>query len=298
MVKRRRELPSGNEQGSSSQQERVRGLSTLPKVFKQPPGSKLDLIWNSDDQPVGLPSHPSLYSESIGVLMASSRLWVLDECKKKPTLGAICSDIFRNKKSKWKRFNYSRYTTYEERIDKENKPAQLSLQEWINLDQYWDTLEHQVHIKYIISAYMQVASNRNKSNRAKQFIKHTTGRIGFPQLKEKINLEEGAPPSLGHLFVRTHISPRTNEPLDEQSRDYIEQMKEVAGTDEDGTQQPLTNEIYRQVMPPKRHGRVRMMSRGMTPTIYFGTRGSSSHGSSSTLIEELENEMAVMRNLT
>ncbi|KAF5192986.1 hypothetical protein FRX31_017427 [Thalictrum thalictroides] len=75
-------------------------------------------------------------------------------------------------------------------------------------------------------------------------------------------------------------------------------MKAVEGIDEDGTQKPLTDEIYRQLMPPEKHGRVRMMSRGVTPTTYFGTRGSSSHCSSSIHIEVLENEMAVMRNKT
>ncbi|PIA57266.1 hypothetical protein AQUCO_00600181v1 [Aquilegia coerulea] len=75
-------------------------------------------------------------------------------------------------------------------------------------------------------------------------------------------------------------------------------MNEAVGTDEDGTQLPLTDEIYRQVMPPERHGRVRLQGRGVTPTTFFGTRGSASHGNSSTRIEELENEIAAMRNQT
>ncbi|KAF9605219.1 hypothetical protein IFM89_014332 [Coptis chinensis] len=60
--------------------------------------------------------------------------------------------------------------------------------------------------------------------------------------------EEGAPPSQGDFFVLSHTSRKTNDALDGQSREYIEKMKELAGRDENGNQQPLSDEIYRQVM--------------------------------------------------
>ncbi|KAL5711254.1 hypothetical protein ACHQM5_021729 [Ranunculus cassubicifolius] len=41
-------------------------------------------------------------------------------------------------------------------------------------------------------------------------------------------------------------------------------MKEKAGRDENGQQQPLTDEVYTEVMPNERYGRVRMMGRGVT----------------------------------
>lgn len=53
-------------------QQYVRGPSTLSKVFNQPPGSKLKLYWKDED-PVGPKGHPSLFKESIGVLMARAR---------------------------------------------------------------------------------------------------------------------------------------------------------------------------------------------------------------------------------
>ncbi|KAF9616511.1 hypothetical protein IFM89_029972 [Coptis chinensis] len=159
----------------------VRGTSTLPKVFDQPKGSKLELIWK-DKQPVGPRKHPSLFSESIGVLIATTRRfdwtknwdlqdgghkqwlwdtikesWELEETWKDPTLGPISGDEFRNKKSKWKRNFYTRYTTYEERLS--HRPPQLSPEEWVQLVEFWDTPEH------------QAISNRNKANRAKQIAK-------------------------------------------------------------------------------------------------------------------------------
>ncbi|KAF9624863.1 hypothetical protein IFM89_015417 [Coptis chinensis] len=280
MVKRLREDPNGDE----SVGKWVRGTSTIPKVFDQPNGSKLELVWKGR-QPVGPRKHPSLFSESIGVLMATSRRfdwtktwelqdvgdkewlwdnikdkWELDETRKEPTLALISGDGFRNKKSKWKRSFYTRYATYEERIS--HRPEQLSQQEWVQLMEFWDTPEH------------QAISKHNRANRAKQIAKHTAGRISFPLFEEIMSQEAGAPPSLGDLFVRTHTSSQTNDALDDQPREYINtkhKMKDLVGMDEHGTQLPLSDEIYREVMPPERHGCVRLKGRGVTPTSYFGS---------------------------
>ncbi|KAF9621086.1 hypothetical protein IFM89_016520 [Coptis chinensis] len=202
MVKRFREDPNGDESAGKW----VRGTSTLPKVFDQPNGSKLEL-----DK------------------------WELDETRKEPTLALISGDEFRNKKSKWKRNFYTRYATYEERIS--HRPEQLSQQEWVQLMEFWDTPEH------------QAISKRNRANRAKQIAKHAAGRISFPQFEEIMSQESGAPPSLGDIFVRTHTSSQTHDALDDQSREYIHKMKDLAGIDEHGTQLPLSDEIYRKMMP-------------------------------------------------
>ncbi|KAF9610808.1 hypothetical protein IFM89_024940 [Coptis chinensis] len=227
MVKRFREDPNGDESalGLCTAGKWVRGTSTLPKVFDQPNGSKLELVWKGR-QPVGPRKHPSLFSESLGVLMATSRRfdwtknwelqdvgdkewlwdnikdkWELDETRKEPTLAVISGDEFRNKKSKWKRNFYTHYATYEERIS--HRPEQLSQQEWVQLMEFWDTPEH------------QAISKRNRANRAKQIAKHAAGRISFPQFEE-----------------------------------IMHKMKDLAGIDEHGTQLPLSDEIYREVMPP------------------------------------------------
>ncbi|KAF9616526.1 hypothetical protein IFM89_029987 [Coptis chinensis] len=134
--------------------------------------------------------------------------WELDESKKETTLGRIASDEFRNKKTKWKKNFYSRYTTYEERIA--HKPEQLSQQEWVNLLQFWDSPEH------------QVISERNKRNRSKQIAKHTSGRKDWLIRNNSNNnllvsgqiREEGAPPSQGDFFVLSHTSRKTNDALD------------------------------------------------------------------------------------
>ncbi|KAF9607497.1 hypothetical protein IFM89_036447 [Coptis chinensis] len=211
----------------------VKGTSTLPKVFDQPNGSKLELLWK-DKQPVGPRKHPSLFSESIGVLMATSR-----------------------------RFNWTKNWELQD----------VGHKQWL-----WDNIK--------------AISERNKANRAKQIAKHAAGRISFPQFEEIMSKEHGAPLSLGDLFVRTHTSSKTHDALDDQSRDYIDKMNHLAGRDEHGAQLPLTNEIYREVMPPERHGRVRLRGRGVTPTSYFGSRLSSDNR-----VNDLENQVVEMKRV-
>ncbi|KAL5711309.1 hypothetical protein ACHQM5_021779 [Ranunculus cassubicifolius] len=60
-------------------------------------------------------------------------------------------------------------------------------------------------------------------------------------------------------------------------------MREVAGTDEDGNQQPITEEIYRQVMPPPRNRRTRRC---------FAPRVIASEGNHIYQVIELQNELA------
>ncbi|KAF9588622.1 hypothetical protein IFM89_013709, partial [Coptis chinensis] len=50
----------------------VRGTSTLPKAFNNPSSSKLELIWNNNDQLDGPDTHLSLFAKSMGILMTSS----------------------------------------------------------------------------------------------------------------------------------------------------------------------------------------------------------------------------------
>ncbi|KAL5705343.1 hypothetical protein ACHQM5_023658 [Ranunculus cassubicifolius] len=63
-------------------------------------------------------------------------------------------------------------------------------------------------------------------------------------------------------------------------------MRDIAGTDEDGNQQPITEEIYRQVMPPPRNRRMRRC---------FAPRVIASEGNRMYHVIELQNELAEMK---
>ncbi|KAF9624892.1 hypothetical protein IFM89_015446 [Coptis chinensis] len=105
----------------------------------------------------------------------------------------------------------------EERLS--HRPPQLSPEEWVQLVEFWDTPEH------------QAVSKRNRANCAKQIVKHTAGRISFPQFAEIMSEKAGAPPSLGDLSMRSHISLKMHDALDDQLRDYIVCMSLILGSD-------------------------------------------------------------------
>ncbi|KAL5712169.1 hypothetical protein ACHQM5_014368 [Ranunculus cassubicifolius] len=75
-------------------------------------------------------------------------------------------------------------------------------------------------------------------------------------------------------------------------------MNDLAGIDENGAQRPVTNEIYRQVTPSERNGRVRLMGLGVTPTSYFGPRVNSSHVDSEDRMQELQLKMAEIQRIS
>ncbi|KAL5716608.1 hypothetical protein ACHQM5_009748 [Ranunculus cassubicifolius] len=107
--------------------------------------------------------------------------------------------------------------------------------------------------------------------------------VQFWDTQAHIIEEEGAPPNLGDFYVRTRTSSRTNDMVDEASRAYIVY---IAGTDEDCNQQPITEEIYRQVMPPPRNRRMRRC---------FAPRVIAYEGNRMYHVIELQNELAELK---
>lgn len=72
-----------------------------------------------------------------------------------------------------------------------------------------------------------------------------------------------------------------------------EQMKELAGTDEEGNQMPLTDDIYRKVVLTEREGRVRRT--GVTRTRFFHSQSSSHGNNTSTQMEQMQRELDEMK---
>ncbi|KAL5730813.1 hypothetical protein ACHQM5_003604 [Ranunculus cassubicifolius] len=78
-------------------------------------------------------------------------------------------------------------------------------------------------------------------------------------------------------------------------------MNDQVGRDENGAQQPVTDEIYWPVAPTERDGRVQLMGLGVTPTDFFGPRATSStstHIDGENRIQELQLQMAEMKRIS
>ncbi|KAL5714571.1 hypothetical protein ACHQM5_016514 [Ranunculus cassubicifolius] len=228
-------------------------------------GSKLQLIWD-DDKPVAPRKYPTMFAGSIGVIMAKARLY-----------------------------------DWTKRWEEQTKENREHL--WTELKKVWELDENkkEVTLDEIANAQFRDKKCKWKKN---HFTPYTTyeermnakpeqltaqewnSLVQFWDTQAHIIEEEGAPPNLGDFNVRTCKSSRTNDIVDEASRAYIDQMRDIAGTDEDGNQQPITEEIYRQVMPPPRNRRTRRC---------FPPRVIASEGNRMYHVIELQNELAELK---
>ncbi|OVA17180.1 hypothetical protein BVC80_1307g17 [Macleaya cordata] len=233
---------------SSTQPPRTRGRTTLAWLIGKPTGSPKEQIeW--DD------------------------VWDLEETRKDDVM-KLSTSVFRSKKAHWKKKHYRAYTTDD--VHLENGLDDLCDEEWVDLVHYWS------------DPVQKAITERNTENRSKQKVEHTSCRKSFARRRAELVSKAGQwePPSLGEFFMKTHISKRTNDTLDNASREYIERMQQEAGTDENGDRRPITDEIYKKVIPPERYGRVRLWGPLVTQTTVYGSSTSSS-ASSSTRMEGL-----------
>ncbi|XP_026435958.1 uncharacterized protein LOC113333755 isoform X2 [Papaver somniferum] len=175
-------------------------------------------------------------------------LFAVDECHKQGTL-SIVGGIFKDKKGKWKRKHYKLTNTHA--MNLKDKPNPLTEGQWKSLVKLWDSEAH------------QTLSKKNAISRSQQKTKHTMGRKNYSRCEAEMAQENGGnPPTDGDVFIKTHINKVSGKALDPFSQGYIAQLREQSGLDEngldeDGNQQSISNEVYANVVPTKRHKRIR-----------------------------------------
>ncbi|KAJ9697055.1 hypothetical protein PVL29_009007 [Vitis rotundifolia] len=158
-----------------------------------------------------------------------------------------CGNLFRSYRNKMKAKYYNSYNTDEERLC--HRPPHLSDDDWRWLIHFWGTPE------------AKNISEKNKANKAKQVIKHTSGSKSCAQIRYEQQL----------LSQPEGTSSSTS-------------ASSVASTSVAST---YVDEIYTQVMGPERHGHVRGYGFGPTPTSIFGS--TSRRRSRAFLSTQLEN---------
>ncbi|XP_026442963.1 uncharacterized protein LOC113342735 isoform X3 [Papaver somniferum] len=220
------------------EERKVRRDTTLASFMaKREEEKKVD--W--DGNPKG--ANQVRYSDAIGVLLKQYRrfnwtkhwdkhdtmakdwllgelqdLFIVDERYKTATL-SIDVDIFRGKKGTRKGKHFTRHDTTAKRLA--DKPAALTEGEWKDLATFWET----------------DATHQDEDN-------------------------GGNPPTNGNVFIKTHVNKKTGKALDPISQGFIVQMREQSGLDEngfdeDGNQQPISDEVYGNVVPTTRQKHVR-----------------------------------------
>ncbi|RVW72576.1 hypothetical protein CK203_060062 [Vitis vinifera] len=207
--------------------------------------------------------------------------------------------IYRNKmKAKY----YNPYNTNEERLC--HRPPHLSDDDWRWLIHFWGTPEAKDIYK------------KNKANRAKQVIKHTSGSKGYAQIRyeQAQKKEDRSEPNRIEMFALTHIR-KDGMPVDDHSKEIMDQFQQLlsqpewtssstsasfgASTSVSSTSVASTSvaytyvdEIYTQVMGLERHGRVRGYGFGPPPTSVFGS--TSRRRSGAILSTQLQNAQEML----
>ncbi|MCL7024599.1 hypothetical protein MKW94_029309, partial [Papaver nudicaule] len=88
-----------------------------------------------------------------------------------------------------------------------------------------------------------------------------------------VEKNEGNPPTEGDVFIKTHVNKDTGKALDPISQGFIYQMREQSGLDEDGkdkdgNKQPISDEVFVNVVPTCKKKRVRAERQNLTYSSY------------------------------
>ncbi|XP_034702470.1 uncharacterized protein LOC117927161 [Vitis riparia] len=259
-------------QGSSSSRKRTRGPTCYIGLLRLRPGERITPQWSEDGELVQQEKGKKLTSY-LGTLVrcqrnaplqvkdwsqvpdeAKEKLWGLvlekfdiDDEHKDYVMSSMGSK-YRSYRYKMKAKYYDPYSTDEERLS--NCPPDVSQDDWRWLVHYWGTPE------------VQAVSERNKANRSKHVIRHTSGSKSHAQIRyEQTQMrKDGKAPNQIEMFVLTHTR-KDGTPVDNESRGIMTQFEELSAQQAGRSPAPV-DALYAQVMG--RHGHVRGFGLGRT----------------------------------
>ncbi|KAJ4963880.1 hypothetical protein NE237_023819 [Protea cynaroides] len=111
---------------------------------------------------------------------------------------------------RWKGYKHNLKVDFYEKYDSDTERRanidlqRMSKEEWDVMFKFWGKEEN------------QAIARRNKTNKEKQHMRHTTGTTSYPVIREDMCIADPnqLPPSRIELFERTHTSKRTGAPID------------------------------------------------------------------------------------
>ncbi|XP_059592851.1 uncharacterized protein LOC104879258 isoform X2 [Vitis vinifera] len=312
--------------GSSSSKKRTRGPTRNLDLLSMKPEEKKTTRFNTRGQVV-YDGKGERLSSYMGTLVRSQhnvpiqvqdwnhvsedvkeKIWalVLEKYELEETCKSYilqcCGNLFRSYRNKMKAKYYNPYNTDDERLC--HRPPHLSDDDWRWLIHFWSTPE------------AKDISEKNKANRAKQVIKHTSGSKSYAQIRyeQAQKKEDRSEPNRIEMFALTHTR-KDGTPVDDHSKEIMDQFQQLlsqpegtssstsassgASTSVSSTSVASTSvastyvdEIYTRVMGPERHGRVRGYGFGPTPTLVFGS--TSRRRSGAILSTQLENAQEML----
>ncbi|RVW97993.1 hypothetical protein CK203_028978 [Vitis vinifera] len=201
--------------GSSSSKKRTRGPTRNLDLLSMKPGEKKTTRFNTEGKLFMMEKGKDL-SSYMGTLVRSQhnvpiqvqdwnhvsedvkeKIWalVLEKYELEETCKSYilqcCGNLFRSYRNKMKAKYYNPYNTDEERLC--HRPPHLSDDDWRWLIHFWGTPE------------AKDISEKNKANRAKQVIKHTSGSKSYAQIRyEQDQFQQLLSQPEGHLLLLLH----------------------------------------------------------------------------------------------
>ncbi|KAK2389775.1 hypothetical protein QL285_063342 [Trifolium repens] len=261
-------------------------------------GFKVQTIWNDDHQPVG--EAAGLLSGYIGFLASSDQLlpimypkWPKVPLAKKDLIydknikakfGVSDTNKFHKKwiytslGKRWRErrcFLFNRYydwaLTVEQNI--EQFPPEVTKDHWA------------MYLNYRLSPDTMAKADKNALNRQKQRIPHTLGTRSLARTKDIMEQRDGRSYNRGDMYEISHTK-RNGSYVNDEARQKNEELQKERQTSSD-------NEAFVTVFGKERHGYVRGMGLGPTPS---QINGSSCRPSGSTFSSTADAKIAKMQS--
>ncbi|XP_027343285.1 uncharacterized protein LOC113855855 [Abrus precatorius] len=249
---------------------------TVNDVWCLPPNEKIILNWNDEGQPIG---------DSAGLL---NRLELLPKFEVDSDL--YKSYIFKSLNSKWREYKQE---LWQQRDDSTRNRDQLIeiVPEGVNRD-HWASF-----VDYRLSSKTKENAQKNRDNRKKQIIPHTSGSKSIARKRAELELESGRKVSRGEVWTVTHKHANGHF-VSQEAKEISEKIQEYESS-RSLSQEISTQDSLAHVLGSKEHcGRVRGLGLGPCPSQVFGYPARSYSGMSSSLssYRELQNQVTVLKS--
>ncbi|CAA7061733.1 unnamed protein product [Microthlaspi erraticum] len=194
------------------------------------------------------------------------------------TLGSRCKDV---KRRLWG--EYSKDTRSE---TVQNRPDNVPEDQWF----------HFVHMRF--TEKWKRMQERNTINQKYNTMPHLCGRKSFPRRRNEIKIKTGKTPCRAAFFIETRTKPDGSFSCEE-AKTRAEELTMVMSQNP----RPTTNvsasldDEYAQVFGPERHGRVRCVGRGPTPSkLVRRSTVTRTEIENSEIVVQLKTELDGLRN--
>ncbi|KAK2368690.1 hypothetical protein QL285_081868 [Trifolium repens] len=261
-------------------------------------GFKVQTIWNDDHQPVG--EAAGLLSGYIGFLASSDELlpimypkWPKVPLAKKDLIydnnikaKFVVSDtnkfhkkwIYTSLGKRWRErrcFLFNKYYDWAFIVEQniEQFPPEVTKDHWA------------MYLNYRLSPDTMAKADKNALNRQKQRIPHTLGTRSLARTKDIMEQRDGRSYTRGDMYEISHTK-RNGSYVNDEARQKNEELQKERQTSSD-------NEAFVTVFGKERHGYVRGMGLGPTPS---QINGSSCRPSGSTFSSTADAKIAKMQS--